>query len=66
MKTLPVKNNNFGDQYMKLLKIHIFKKQKYFQQHLKNQFINDPNEPHNIPLTDIGPKPIGPRSFGPN
>ena len=25
------KKNHFGDQYMKLLKIHILKKQNYFQ-----------------------------------
>ena len=32
LKTLPIKNNYFGDQYMKLLKMYILKKQNYFQQ----------------------------------
>ena len=32
-KKFPVKKNNSGDQYMKLLKTHILKKQDYFQQH---------------------------------
>ena len=49
LKTLPVKNKHFGDQYVKLLKIHILKKQKYFQQKYLNQCRNNPNEPQNIP-----------------
>ena len=31
IESFPVKNNHFGDQYMKLLKIHILKKQNYFE-----------------------------------
>ena len=29
IETLPVKNNHFGDQSMKLLKMHILKKQLF-------------------------------------
>ena len=32
IEKLPVQNNHCGDQYMRLLKIHIFNKQNYFQQ----------------------------------
>ena len=39
----------FGDQYMKLLKIHIFKKQNYFQYNCLNQCRNNPNNPQSIP-----------------
>ena len=41
--------NYFGDQYMKLLKIHILKKQNYFQYNCLNQCRDIPNEPQNIP-----------------
>ena len=34
IEKLAVKNNHFGDQYMKLFKIHILKKQNYFQQNI--------------------------------
>ena len=48
LKILPVRKNHFGDQYMKLLKIHILNKQNYFKTNL-NQYKNNPNKPQKIP-----------------
>ena len=35
IENIASKDNHFGDQYMKLLKIRILKKENYFQQNLK-------------------------------
>ena len=49
LKIFPIKDKTIGYQYTKLLIIHIFQQQNYFQHNFLDQCRNNPNNLQNIP-----------------